>query len=528
MSAEIPTGYRLPLVDETTWRLPDPTMDAISSDMAGDVGDLSTPFGAAFSNALVSEAGDPDSPLGGSIVATVDQGLVAERAPRNSLIAQTQSRPRTNATVMHAPGYFYPMHKPGVPLAPAAGSWATDTEYLYSWAVDQAVSIDRLGFRVLTGSAGLTADVAIYHDNQRARPGKLFTSVTGTAMTPSGSKNLTVAPPIIQPGVYWIGVTFHGDVSTFRVECLPIGGGYYPAPLSPSNSVPAASVAPAGLSRPGRTGAPSDVLLSETLAPADNIPRIWFRPSITAVQGRALLHDSEFDERGLTNYAGVVTPEHVTVIPDPVLGNLRQVVSLNTHETDTSITANPRTQLEPYSTIAVGSETWAAVGFLFKDTFPATWNNSYWMTIAEVYGTPYGGTSPFRLTIVQGAGGISIAATKSAAYGAGPANVWVKPLSGIRNKWLDVALKFVLSPDPAVGYYELWINEGNGMVQQQLNGVNRLYGSTVVAGINDGGPNTFQVKNYRMAGSPVTESTVYVANHRVGTSLAEVDPRSHG
>lgn len=50
MSAEIPTGYRLPLVEEGTWLLPDPTMEAIKGDVASDMTDESTPVGASTAN----------------------------------------------------------------------------------------------------------------------------------------------------------------------------------------------------------------------------------------------------------------------------------------------------------------------------------------------------------------------------------------------------------------------------------------------------------------------------------------------
>lgn len=40
MSAEIPTGYRLPLVSETNWRLPDLTMQAIANDLGFNQSDV--------------------------------------------------------------------------------------------------------------------------------------------------------------------------------------------------------------------------------------------------------------------------------------------------------------------------------------------------------------------------------------------------------------------------------------------------------------------------------------------------------
>lgn len=88
MSAEIPTGYRLPLVEEGTWRLPEPTMDAISGDVAADIGDDSTPAGAAVSNLVVEGISDPESAIGASLSATIDTVATESASDENTGFGQ--------------------------------------------------------------------------------------------------------------------------------------------------------------------------------------------------------------------------------------------------------------------------------------------------------------------------------------------------------------------------------------------------------------------------------------------------------
>jgi hypothetical protein len=329
-----------------------------------------------------------------------------------------------------------------------------------------------------------------------------------------------------------VETVLHGDVSALQIEAIPNAGAYLPVPVAKYSETPGSGANASGITRATRTGNPSGVGSTETFTPTLYVPRAIFRPGVASAAGiKAALHESNTDMMGLSNYDQIVTPEHIYVENDPVLGSIRKVMRLSTTEADTSLTGDPRTQLTSYPVITQGSEFWAGFSVLFPESpaFPASWNNSYFFTLAEVFGTPFGGTSPFRFTVVQGGSGISLAATKSTAFNAtGSANVWVKPINPIRSKWLDIVIHGVLSTDPAQGYYELFTNEGAGLVQQTLNGETRLYGASSVPGINDGAPNAHHIKNYRGVGSGAGEVTVYFANHRVGLIQDEVNPRSYG
>lgn len=506
-----------------------PGVDATQGDETG----VSKEFSMLDEEGKILDEWFPDRLSEAGITGAVDGQIDARLAgPGGSSLAPKQGlfqseQPQRVPTALYSTGFFYPMHRDGPIQAPAAGSWRTDTAYLSSWALDAALRIDRIGFRVNAAAAkGATADIAIYRDNGRARARELVHSVTGIPLATTGAKSQIVDWEL-PAGVYWVETTLHGNVTALVLEAIPVQGGHFPAPISVSGSTPAAAAVASGVSRTKRSGAPSEVHSAETLGAARYIPRLWFRPLLTATPGTARWHDSDTENAGLRNYSQVVTPEHISIEDDPVLGDIRSVMRLSTAEGDTSLTANPRTQLAPHTSVAIGSEFWVGFGLMIPEDFPATWNNSYFMTVAEMYGAPYGGNSPFRFTIMQGGDGIALCATRSSAFSAGPANVWVKPLAGFRGKWIDIVLHGVLSTDPGVGYYELFTNEGSGFVQQQLAGVNRLHGASVVVGVNDGTPNSFHLKNYRQAGSPVKETTIYFANHRVGVTFDEVNPHSY-
>jgi hypothetical protein len=230
-----------------------------------------------------------------------------------------------------------------------------------------------------------------------------------------------------------------------------------------------------------------------------------------------VLFDSDFAGRGLSAYSYVANPAHVTVVDDPVLGGVRKVARLDTHEDDLQPTGNPRTQLDPPRFIQPGVAYWVGFGLLFPKDWPDVPPGG-WQTFGSVYGPPYSGTSSFSLNQAGG----SIRVQRNARYG------WDVPMSLpiTRGRWMDWALHFTLSEDPAVGFYEVWLNTGDGWVQKRLNAKPRLYFATLDE-THNGGPNRPAVNNYRQAGMWPGAHALHVAAHRVGPCLTSVDPGSY-
>ncbi len=190
---------------------------------------------------------------------------------------------------------------------------------------------------------------------------------------------------------------------------------------------------------------------------------------------------------------------------------------METHNTDTALTSNPRTQVGSPRVMQVGQEYWLGFGLYLNSEWEPVPAGGF-VTFAEVFGPPYGGSSPLRL----GIHGSNISLNRNFMYGSD--RPWLMSL--IKEQWLDFAFRFKLSTDPAVGFYEIYLNTGAGWQQQLLGGQQRLYFATVDT-TNNGGANSSHLKNYREANMWPDVKTCYFAGHRIGASLASVDPRSY-
>jgi hypothetical protein len=118
-------------------------------------------------------------------------------------------------------------------------------------------------------------------------------------------------------------------------------------------------------------------------------------------------------------------------------------------------------------------------------------------------------------------GGQVIAWQRNGAY------AWDRPFEVplVKGRWHDFVFRIKLSSDPTVGFWEAWSNTGSGWQRLKLNGLDRLYGSTVDAS-NIAGANYHKLGHYRSKGMwPV--ATHYAADHRIGTSFQAVAPRSY-
>lgn len=194
------------------------------------------------------------------------------------------------------------------------------------------------------------------------------------------------------------------------------------------------------------------------------------------------------------------------------------MLRLETYNTDLGPTENPRTQVNSPTVIGFGQEYWVGFGLYLPADWPVLPAGG-WQVFSSVYGPPYAGTSSFAIN----QSGDSIRASRNQNYGAD--TVWSMPL--LRGVWMDFAWRFLLSEDPAVGFYEGWLNTAGTWQQLTLGGQPRLYFRTLDASHN-GGPNASQLTNYRMVDMYPDPHALFYAGHRVGRSLQAVDPHSHG
>lgn len=227
--------------------------------------------------------------------------------------------------------------------------------------------------------------------------------------------------------------------------------------------------------------------------------------------------DADWANSGLTRYFNTAHPERVSIVDDPILGPARKVARLEVHDTDLLPTANPRAQLEPPYTLNEGAEAWLGFGLLLPDDFPLPYPQAGWNGFVQVYGPPFAGSPPWGLTVGAGSSQFKIGRNSAPI-------AW--RYTAERNRWFDFALHTRLSSDPTRGFLELWLNTGAGWEQQTFTDGSRRLIFATLDGTNNGGANTFDLSNYRQVGV-LDVLTVYFAGHRIGRSLAEVDPHSY-
>lgn len=235
-----------------------------------------------------------------------------------------------------------------------------------------------------------------------------------------------------------------------------------------------------------------------------------------------LSFDADIARRGLSAYANVIHGERISIVDDPVLGEKRKVLQFTVHDDDTGPTANPRAQVETPKMFRNGDDAWIGWSTLFPSDWPQHLpaGGVAWITLSELYGPPYSGAAPVKFGMRSGVDAVTW--QRNGTYG------WDTPWergSIMKNRWYDHVLHVKFSHDPAVGFVELYVNTGDGWVQQDLAGTSRLHMATF-DGANGGGPNYHKLALYRLRGMyPVL--TVLHAEHRVGDSFQSVAPHSY-
>lgn len=218
----------------------------------------------------------------------------------------------------------------------------------------------------------------------------------------------------------------------------------------------------------------------------------------------------------------------MTVMDDPILGASRQCIRMVVTNADSAAsTENPRAQLQGPANLYEGDEVWIGWATLLPVGFPAPlpYGNS-WLKIMQLYGRPFGGTSPLNIGFENDSG--IFGWKRDAAHG----YVWACEITPQYGAWMDFAVHVKMSEDPAVGFVEIHTNMGSGWTQHDMVAAagdtldgQRLYTDTITAA-NAVGPSRTDMLNYRKVDMFET-CTTYHAAHSQGASLAAVDPGSY-
>lgn len=292
-------------------------------------------------------------------------------------------------------------------------------------------------------------------------------------------------------------------------------------------------------------------------------PAVTFTSAVSV--GAGSWYDPQVQTAGLANFSAI-TPNAtnggpgpaVTVVDDPLgvllsgTSNVRKVIRFAvTETTGTYVTGNPRAQVEGANILNATDKSDVYFGFslmfptnsgtltgtFFPNELPLAsavghTPGDHFFTFAEVYGPPYGGGSPWKLTMAND--DTMIFQPPVSALGS-YAKVWRLPPGAVipRNQWLDFVWHEKLSTSSTVGFAEVWLNTGSGYTKLvYTDGSKRLYLATLDStNWNGTGPDHLKLASYRgsrMHGAGVDSTyTHYAVAQRYGPSFASVDPSTY-
>jgi hypothetical protein len=160
-------------------------------------------------------------------------------------------------------------------------------------------------------------------------------------------------------------------------------------------------------------------------------------------------------------------------------------IDLEAYQDDTSLTGNPRAQLEHEDAgLVLGAEYWASFLFRYKQTYSSPgWNSPY-----ETYGPPYAGSPPWA--IGHKGTDISISDNNTNTI------LWRAPQADFsRATPRRITFHSLLHTDRRLGFLELYIDG----IQQLLGGLSRWYFDTLDATNWDGHPQHYTLQVYHQS-----------------------------
>jgi hypothetical protein len=158
-----------------------------------------------------------------------------------------------------------------------------------------------------------------------------------------------------------------------------------------------------------------------------------------------------------------------------------------------------------------GDDMYISFSEYFPVGFPST---ATWFQVAELYGQPYGGSPPLGVYVV----GNNLVLGRDVTHGYDAP--WKAPIQ--QGVWQNIVLHVKFSPDPTVGFVEIW---DNGVQQTFTDGTQRLMMDTLIAGINwnsPNGTNALFLDQYRSGSASMGTVTEYAGPTKVGMTYASV------
>jgi hypothetical protein len=235
-----------------------------------------------------------------------------------------------------------------------------------------------------------------------------------------------------------------------------------------------------------------------------------------------LLFDAALATKGLSAYANVVNPGAISVVDDPVVFG-RKVLKLTVPDGSTGgLTGDNRAQVETAQQFAPGQDIYIGFSILFPADFPdlPAWfsdSDPSWLTLAEVYGPPFAGSSPYSVAMNGPHAGNPAQHGSTLQFGP-----WTDPAGNVqRGIWYDFVVHEKLSGDASNSVAELWINRGQGWVKQSVPQ------RPTLSSANNGGLNYHKLALYYRHNQWPTV-TAYEGEHRIGTTFGDVTPHSYG
>lgn len=262
------------------------------------------------------------------------------------------------------------------------------------------------------------------------------------------------------------------------------------------------------------------ILQATAAAAADGLP-----VCVATADASTLAFSSDQQSKGLSRYTGnkqTILPGRVTLVPDPK-GLDRSVLRFNVRPEDNPV-LYARAQLSTRSFMKPGQTWWVGFGMYLP---PGGLPNKHMVMLHEIYGPPFrNGPNSLRW---HPSGRLTMSSTPSRGQQSWDEHeFWSLPKVQL-GKWYDLAFRYTMSSDPALGAVEVWVNEGSGWKRQLLGpkgnrSSSRWHYDTLRIGGNAGGANYSSIKVAQWESHPVE---VYFSGHKVGKSLSSVDPGTY-
>jgi len=213
------------------------------------------------------------------------------------------------------------------------------------------------------------------------------------------------------------------------------------------------------------------------------------------------------------------TPGAVSVVPDPH-GSGQEVLKFAVANGDRPYpgATNPRADIETPGLFMPGDDDYIAIPVLVPPSTPPINTNGAWFNLAEIYGSPWGGSPAVSL-------GLSdyrehrhnhFMMNQDAHHNYHRA--WTGP-AATDDSWHTIIFHVNFETDDT-GFVQIYFD---GKLQKLTNGSTILHEATLDPGITwDGSPNYLDLQSYRSAGSFPGTITTYMGAPSIGPTLASV------